>query len=300
MTSSLLSRSSIIVYIQIVYSYIKVHCNIKVDKRLNSSSKQPVGGHDVNSKKTTEDRYRAPALDKGLDILELLSSQPYGLTRAEIVKAMGRGPSEIYRMLERLVARDYVSRSVEGDRYALTMKLFVLGSQHPPLRRLAARALPLMDMFARETHQSVHLVVPERGYAIVVAQASSPANWEFRLRPGAQLDLLTTGSGQTLLAFQSPDRRNETLAIWGSSAQVKHLAEMEPALEEVRSNGHRIGNSLQLVGVRDISVPVFGPSGDALAVLTCPYFEQLDDAQAANVETALASLKNVAERLSIS
>ncbi|MCR4264636.1 IclR family transcriptional regulator [Nitratireductor sp. ZSWI3] len=254
----------------------------------------------MNSKKTaTEDRYRAPALDKGLDILELLSSQANGLTRAEIVKAMGRGPSEIYRMLERLVARNYVSRSIEGDRYTLTMKLFMLGSQHPPLRRLVARALPLMDLFARKTQQSVHLVAPERGHAIVIAQASSPANWEFRLRTGAQLDLLTTGSGQTLLAFQSPERRNETLAIWGSADQARHLAGMESALEDVRSKGYRIGESLQLVGVRDISVPVFAPSGDALAVLTCPYFQRLDTENVADVETALASLQAVAEKLSI-
>src|SRR5476649_2021751 len=82
------------------------------------------------------DRYRAPALDKGLDILELLAEQPQGLTRAEIVKAMGRGPSEIYRMLERLVARQFVTRSLEGDRYALSLKLFVLSHRHPPIQRL--------------------------------------------------------------------------------------------------------------------------------------------------------------------
>jgi len=76
------------------------------------------------------DRYRAPALDKGLDILELLAEQPQGLTRGEIVKAMGRGPSEIYRMLERLVARQFVTRSFEGDRYALSFKLFVLSQRY--------------------------------------------------------------------------------------------------------------------------------------------------------------------------
>jgi DNA-binding IclR family transcriptional regulator len=85
-----------------------------------------------------DERYRARALDKGLDIFEL-SEQPGGLTRAEILKAMGRGPSEVYRMLERLVARDYVARSREGDRYALTMKLFVLGHRHPPVRRHQGR-----------------------------------------------------------------------------------------------------------------------------------------------------------------
>jgi DNA-binding IclR family transcriptional regulator len=248
---------------------------------------------------TGEDRYRAPALDKGLDILELLASQPNGLTRAEIVKAMGRGPSEIYRMLERLVVRDYVSRSVEGDRYALTMKLFVLGSQHPPVRRLVARALPLMDRFAHDTQQSVHLATPDRGAAVVVAQSSGPANWEFRLRIGARLDLLTTSSGQTLLAFQEPGRRHETMAIWGSLEQAKHLADMEPSLEDIRMQGYRIGESLQLVGVRDISAPVLGPTGEALAVLTCPYLRRIDRQNPATIEVASSKLREVAGRLSI-
>lgn len=244
------------------------------------------------------DRYRAPALDKGLDILEFLSSQPNGLTRGEIVRAMGRGPSEIYRMLERLVARNYVSRSLEGDRYMLTMKLFELGSQHPPVRRLVARALPLMDRFAEETQQSLHLVTPDRGAAVVVAQTSGPSNWEFRVRIGAKLDLLTTSSGQTLLAFQGAERRNETLAIWGSQEQAKHLAAIEPALQTIRAKGHRIGDSLQLVGVRDISVPVLGSSGDAVAVLTCPYLQRLDNENAATVDAALARLQEAAAKLS--
>ena len=106
----------------------------------------------MNETKDDDDRYRAPALDKGLDILELLSEKPHGLTRGEIVKAMGRGPSEIYRMLETLVQRHYVTRSAEGDRYALSLKLFVLANRHPPLDRLVARALPVMDAFTSSTN----------------------------------------------------------------------------------------------------------------------------------------------------
>ena len=57
------------------------------------------------------DRYRAPALDKGLDILELLAGEEEGLSQAEIAKALGRTPNEQYRMLERLVRRGYVARN---------------------------------------------------------------------------------------------------------------------------------------------------------------------------------------------
>ena len=245
-----------------------------------------------------DERYRAPALDKGLDILELLSEQPGGLTRAEIVKAMGRGPSEVYRMLERLVARDYVSRSREGDRYALTMKLFVLGHRHPPVRRLVARALPLMDAFALAVRQSCHLVVPDRDAAIVVAQASSPGNWEFGIRIGAQIDLLATSSGQTLLAFQDDEARDVMLARWDRTEAAVTYAKLAPILADYRRIGYRIGGSQQIRGVDDISVPVLTFGGHAIAVLTCPYIQRLDNA-AADISQTLAALKEIASKLSI-
>ena len=57
------------------------------------------------------EKYRAPALDKGLDILELLAATEEGLSQAEIAKALDRSPNEIYRMLDRLVRRSVLSES---------------------------------------------------------------------------------------------------------------------------------------------------------------------------------------------
>lgn len=245
-------------------------------------------------------RYRAPALDKGLDILELLATEASGLTRSEIMRAMGRSQSEIYRMLERLVARGYVSRSAEGDRYALSMKLFLLGSAHPPVRRLVAQAQPLMDLFVRATLQSLHLVVNEGPAAIVVAQASQPGNWEFRLRVGAQLDMLATGSGQTYLAFQDAQRRAEILAcVPAMPEDLGALSELR--LDAIRIAGYRIAPSLQLQGVTDISVPVLGPDGNAFAVLTCPHVEHVGTFREQAIDTpgCLARLQELAATLSL-
>lgn len=44
-----------------------------------------------------DDRYRAPALEKGLDILELLAQRVEGLSQAEIAKELGRSPNETDR-----------------------------------------------------------------------------------------------------------------------------------------------------------------------------------------------------------
>ena len=111
------------------------------------------------------DRYRAPALDKGLDILELLASVDGGLTQAEISKRLNRSPNEFYRMLDRLVRRGYVTR-IDGDRYSLTLKLFGLSQLHAPVRRLASYATPLMRDLAQRSKQANHLAVFDRGSAV--------------------------------------------------------------------------------------------------------------------------------------
>lgn len=264
----------------------------------------------LNSEKA--DRYRAPALDKGLDILELLAKHPGGLTRAEMVTQMGRNPSEFYRMLERLVARDYVRRSVGGDRYSLSLKLFLLGSAHPPQRRLVSHAQPLMDDFANTTMQSVHLAIPEAGSAVVIAQASGPANWVFRLRIGAELDLIHTSSGRTLLAFQDESTYAQMLASsYQDSNHEQSLDENElnyralkNELESIRKQGYRVKDSGQLVGVTDISAPILDTNGDAFGVLTCPYIKRIDDDTSVNAKQKLdettALMIQLAKRLSIS
>lgn len=246
-------------------------------------------------------RYSAPALDKGLDILELLSSQSHGLTRGEIVKAMGRSPSEIYRMLERLVSRDYVSRSLEGDRYALSLKMFVLAHHQPPLNRLLAHTLPRMESFVGAAQQSCHLCVFDRGSLTVVAQVDSPRKAVFSLRRGARVGLRNTASGQVLLAFQDDTRRTEMLAahqpLGGESAVDD--AELRVTLERVRAEGHYRRDSRQTAGIVDLSAPLLGPDGAAFAVLTCPYIHHLGGDPGPDPTATLALLCAAAAAVSL-
>lgn len=255
----------------------------------------------ADDSKQQDTKYRAPALDKGLDILELLALQPGGMTRAEIVKAIGRGPSEIYRMIERLVAREYVSRSAEGDRYSLTMKLFMLGNVHPPLRRLTAHAQPLMDELASATNQSLHLAALEGDHAIVIANASSPANWEFKLRIGAPLSLVETSSGKTLLAFQDSEDTDQLIKS-SNSPQVIPKKDLINQLDSIRQAGFRISESSQLIGVTDISAPILGIDGYAIGVLTCPYIARVDQKSGKqsilSIDEICSALRNIAGKMS--
>jgi DNA-binding IclR family transcriptional regulator len=232
----------------------------------------------TNTNTTADDRYRAPALDKGLDILELLAQQPQGLTRAEIVKEMNRGPSEIYRMLERLVVRQYVMRTPSGDRYALSLKLFALANMHPPLSRLINQALPIMDHFARKAEQSCHMGVYDRGNVLICAQINSPRGWSFSVQRGARVGLLDTASGHLLLAYSDEGRLKSMLAehtpLEGEMAITE--AKLLETIQEIRKRGYLERDSAQSFGVVDISCPILGPDKTALATLTCPYIQRID------------------------
>src|ERR1700727_454958 len=96
--------------------------------------------------------YATPALEKGLDVIELLAMQPGGLTKSEISRLLDRTVSEIFRMLLCLEGRGYIAQS-NDDRYSLTLKLFKLVQEHPPTERLIARALPVMHRVAHQIRQ---------------------------------------------------------------------------------------------------------------------------------------------------
>lgn len=247
------------------------------------------------------DRYRAPALDKGLDILELLAGHRDGLTRAEIVTALDRSASEIYRMLERLVARQYVLRSIGGDRYSLSLKLFALAHQHPPVGRLVAQALPILDAYAGKAEQSCHLGMYDRGNVLIVAQVPGPASWGLSIRLGARVNLLDTGSGHVLLACQTDARRAQMLAehivIEGEVSIPQE--ELSRTLAQIRADGYKQRESLQSYGVVDISCPIFGPDGSALAVVTSPYIRRIDQHIGPSLDEARQRLQDAARELSL-
>jgi DNA-binding IclR family transcriptional regulator len=243
------------------------------------------------------DKYRAPALDKGLDILELLAATEEGLSQVEIAKALDRSPNEIYRMLDRLVRRDYVRRT-STDRYELTLKLFELSHVSPPMRRLISQSTPTLRRFAREAEQSVHLVMHERDVLIVVAQVDGPDYWNLSVRVGSRIGIVNTGSGHIFLAFASDEERALMLDAPSGMPREKLSAELRKRLASVREQRFEIMPSQQVAGVTNLSVPVFGPLGSVVAVLTCPYTQRLDTRSSPGQDLALRLLVSASEEIS--
>ncbi len=179
--------------------------------------------------------YSVPALEKGLDILELLAETAGGLGQTEIAEATGRTVGQIFRVLGVLERRGYVVRDRQSGLYSFSMMTFDLAHRHPPLRGLVSVATSPMRELAELVRQSCNLSIVDAGRVRIVAQVESPADFGYRVRVGA-LFPLETATGEVL---------------GGAGALTR-------------------GDPLQ-AGITDVVAPVRDASGATRAALTVPY-----------------------------
>lgn len=219
-------------------------------------------------------RYAAPALEKGLDLLEALADDPGGLTQMALAKRLGRTVAEIFRMVTVLERRGYVARDAQTGQYSLTLRLFELANRYPPTRRLLHAALPVMQQLAETLEQSCHLVVVHGDRILVVADEQSNLPMGFSVRLGASLPLVPRYvSARVLVAFQPEPKRGELarrmLALQGAAED--ELSALLKRLERIVVTGYDQSPSEVHRGITDISFPVRNAFGNALAALTVPF-----------------------------
>ena len=221
---------------------------------------------------TKKPTYRAPALDKGLDILEVLARTATPMTMSEISSRASRSRGEIFRMLQVLENRRYISHS-GSDGYVLTNKLFMLGMERPPVRGLADAALPVMHRRAEEIWQPCHLVVPSQEEIVVIARVDAPGDLGFVVRVGHRRPLVASTSGLVLLAFQDATLRDRWLDLATASGPRYHRAVLLERVAQVRVRGYAREPSKLVPGVEDLSAPITR-QGAAVATLTVPFLDR--------------------------
>jgi DNA-binding IclR family transcriptional regulator len=250
----------------------------------------------TNLKEAEGRNYSAPALEKGLDILELLCRAETPLSQKDIAQQLGRSVGEIYRMVTCLVNRNYVAQI--DDSYHITTKLFELAHTNPPTHRLLIEARPIMQKLSSALDQSCHLTVYGQGRQIVIAKIDPPSSMGFSVRVGSELEVLISASGRVLLAFQEPEirkfRMEESLQRRPNHADPQ----IERVLDFIRERGYESAPSVQVRGLYAVSFPIFDSQGYAIAALTVPYAERIDQIQRTSIPEVQEALGTAARLLS--
>lgn len=243
-----------------------------------------------------DSRYRAPALEKGLDILELLAGETQPMTLTAIVKRLGRSHGELFRMVQVLEHRGYIEQDSSNEGYRLSDRLFSLGMQQPRMRNLHEIALPVMRQLAQAIGQSCHLALHTLGDIVVVARIESGELLGFSVRVGYRRPLPQSASGVVLYAFQPEDVRRRWEAIFNPPLSKEELDAFREQADSIRERHVIMTPSPYVVGVTDISAPVMR-GGMAAAALTVPYLNKKHQGSAAPKDVA-ELVRQAADRIS--
>jgi DNA-binding IclR family transcriptional regulator len=238
------------------------------NRQLSMANKPAPPRHSTPETAPRSSRYRAPALEKGLDVIELLAAEKSPLNLSAISQRLGRSSGELFRMLQVLEFKGFITSSESGSGYVLTNKLFALAMAQAPVRSLVETALPIIRKLAQDIGQSCHITVASEDQIVVITRVERPGDLGFSVRIGYRREIVRATSGLVLFAFQNDEVRR----TWLKRCRLK--GEAADAFVEranvVRERGHHEAASDFVRGIVDLAAPIL--RGDtAVAALICPF-----------------------------
>jgi len=242
--------------------------------------------------------YSAPALEKGIDIIELLGEEETGLTVSDISQRLGRRMSELFRIIIVMERRGWLQKDLDTSRYSVTYHVLQLAHRGTPAKSLSVAAAPIMERLSTHIDQSCHLVVLSgtRGL-VILRQENQQRHANLSVRLGAGIELVASVSGHVLLAHLETEARDALVDSLKRPRSMSRVA-LDAILARVRKRGYEMHPSPITAGVTDISYPIRGLDGKVVAELTVPYLHVLDKSVPTTLEQARRLLEEAARRIS--
>ena len=230
--------------------------------------------HDAGKR---EPKYAVPALDKALDVIELLAEARAPMSQADISRALDRNPNELFRILNALASRNYIRRS-DGGRFRLSLKLFELSRTHSPYEEILRVAMPAMKQLSETLSESCHLSMLRDGEVLILAQVESPNPIRLSIEVGSRHSLLGTTSGRVLLASMDTDERNLYLEQSPDfvSQSEESRANFITRLHSIHERGYEVADGERFVGGLDVGALVGSSASRVKAALVVSTLRHAD------------------------
>jgi len=249
-------------------------------------------------KPASRSSYSAPALEKGMDIIELLAEAEHGLSVSEIAERLKRRMSELFRIVIVMERRGWLQKDPATWRYNVTYHVLKVAHKGTPTKSLTAAAGPVMHDLSALINQSCHLVVRSGTQGLVILrQENQKRHANLSVRLGAIVELVRSCSGHVLLAHLDPEELElllESIRLPRGTSRSKFIA----TLDKIRKRGFEVQRSPITAGVTDISYPIRGFDGKVVAALTIPYLHVFDDSLPTNVEKSRRLLAEATGQIS--
>lgn len=111
------------------------------------------------------------SIDKALEVCEVLSGAPRGMSLSDLARALRQPASTVHRLLTVLKKRGYVRQDDETQRYGLTLKMLDLSFRSLGQSELRLHAYPIMREYVLRTPYRGFIAIPASGEVTYVWSA---------------------------------------------------------------------------------------------------------------------------------
>ena len=216
------------------------------------------------------------SLDKGLEIVALLASEPRGLTVAEIARELGFNASTTHHLVATLRRRGFLDQDPETRAYRIGFRLVSLINEFVSEADVyAVGAGPIREL-RDASGDTAYLTVLQDHDIFVVFEATGVHPVQTRRpRPPGQITLHSIASGKTLLAYLPEERRRALLAEMPLARftpnTITTLHELDAELAAICAQRYALDREEWLLGLACVAAPVFDRHGACVATASVAY-----------------------------
>lgn len=214
-------------------------------------------------------RYMVPILGRTLDLLELLSRHPEGMTLTTMTEALKMPKNSVFRIATTLTLRSYVERDEDTKTYRASRKLLSLGHAAVGGERLTQAAALILIALRDATGETALLGTLAGNHGVVLDQVPSSHPVKVMVEIGHAFPLHTAAPAKAMLAYWSPEAQKAFVQQIKFTKQTRHTITSATAylaeLRKVKTQGFALDRGEESETFACVAAPVFGHRGHPLA-----------------------------------
>lgn len=212
-----------------------------------------------------------PALERGLDVLEMLNQVPEGLGISELAARLSLNKNAIFRITHTLTDRNYLERDPLTKRFRLSTKFLTLGLPQIGDVSLVEEALPLMRELRDETRETVQLGLRVRDEGVIIEQVGGLHPLRIAVDVGLRFPLHNNAPGKVLLAFQKSEDVAATIKriplTQDTPRTITDPNALQTECDQVHTRGYATDFAEADEGIHCVAAPVLGENEKLVAVV---------------------------------
>ncbi len=255
---------------------------------------------DDDSTKTDKDA--APALTRGLRILDLVAQSPDGLSMTEVSRTLGLAKSSVYGLCQSLLNGGMLEKSQSG-RFRLGLRIIDLANSRTESSNAASEFYRQWETYEHFAEEGAVLAIRDRSDVVYVACRNSRSSLGITFRIGMRLPARFTATGKAMLSVLSDD---EVIAIhqgidWLplTPNSVADLDALLAQLATIRARGYSVDDGETRSHMFSVGAPLrnLTPGSNPMAVAISQFRAELTEEKRQAAVEATVRLSDDLSRL---